>query len=933
MNISAKMRKPGALYACIAGMIILNNLFIRQLMRVSVVVTLLVLTTFQVLLATSTRGQSMSTEKVTIGLRHDNLTSGLKKIEQQTVFRFYYRKDEVKVLTNLNLPLGTRTVEETLNELLQNTFFSFRQIDGNILLERKTQQTDYEIKGRVLSSKYTGVEFASVSIKNIALNKIVQSTLTDTAGYFKLTATEKGDYLLRISALGADTLSVAVTLADARVVQLPDIVLNTNITHLKEVTIVSKKPLIEQKIDRTVLNVDALISNAGTTALDVLQKSPGVQVDEQNGNISLKGKLGVVIFIDDKPTYLSGEDLQSYLRSLPSSTLDQIEIMTNPPAKYDAAGNAGVINIRTKRSKAKGFNGGVNVSAIRGRKKFKTNNSVNFNYRDDKFNVFGNLSYNVQNSFNNLDIYRKYKNADGSTNSFFLQHNDIDRDAQAVNAKVGADYYQSDKTTWGIVLNGLYRPSTSNYLNTSRLLNSGSQLDSIILAHNVEKDRFKNGGINLNYRHQYDKNGRELTADIDYIGYQTDRNQQFNNESYLPDQTLVSQGLLLGKLPSNINILSVKTDYTHPLQNGLKLAAGLKSSYTKTDNLADYTNTVNNVTTPDYSKSNHFIYKENINAAYLNLNKDFKKLSIQAGLRVENTGSDGHQLGNAIKPDSAFKRNYTDLFPTLYFSYKLDTAGNNQFGLKYGRRIDRPYYRDLNPFVSPLDKFTYYVGNPLLNPAYSNNIELSHTFKNRITTTVSYGKTKDDVSETIQIVNGIYYSRPGNIGSTVTKSISVDATLDPAPWFSFHIYTEVTHNEYKSSFYTGLLDTKGTYFYVQPVLQFNISKTWNAQLDGFYQSKVTAAQFIAGSRGQLNGGVSKKLSASTTLKLTVNDIFYSYVNSGVINNLALTDASYHNKIDTRLAVLALSYRFGKAISNQRKHEANGAQSEQNRAGN
>ncbi|MDB5086097.1 MAG: Outer rane receptor protein mostly Fe transport [Mucilaginibacter sp.] len=932
MNFSAKMRKPGELFANLPGIITANKTFIRQLMRISVLVTLILLTTFQLLLATAGKGQDITTEKVTLGLKQQSVETAIKAMERQTSFVYYYRKADLKKLTNITLPYGTRTVEQTLQELLKNTFVSYRQVNQNIFIEKQTKQTAYEIKGRVINIARKPVDYANVSIQKADFGKVLQSVVTDTGGYFKLNLTEKGNYLLKISAVGMDSISVAVSLADLKTIQLPDIVLGTKTTNLKEVTIVSKKPLIEQKIDRTVVNVDALISNAGTTALEVLEKSPGVQVDEQNGSISLKGKAGVAIYIDDKPTYLSGDDLQNYLRSLPSSTLDQVEIMTNPPAKYDAAGNSGVINIRTKRNKAKGFNGGFSLAYVQG-VKAKTNNSFNFNYRDNKFNFFGTASYNVQNGFNYLDINRRYENADGSTSSYFMQHNDITNNGQAVNTKIGMDYYQSDKTTWGIVLNGMYRPSTNNFLNTSKLLNAGSQLDSLILAHNRESDHFKNGGINLNYRHEYDKNGKELTADLDYIVYRNNRNQQFNNESYLPDQTLISKDLLTGTLPSDIHIYSAKTDYTHPLAGGFKLAAGVKSSYTQTDNLAVYSNTVNNVTTPDYDKSNHFIYKENINAAYLNLNKDFKNLSIQAGLRVENTGSDGHQLGNAIRPDSAFKRNYTDLFPTFYLLYKLDTAGNNQLGLKYGRRINRPYYQDLNPFITPLDKFTYYVGNPLLNPAFTNNIELSHTFKNRITTTISYGKTTNDVDETIQILNGIYYSRPGNIGSTISKTISIDASFDPASWFNFHIYAEVGNNEYKSNFYTGPLDTKGTYVYIQPILQFSISKTWNAQLDGYYQSKITYAQFVLGNREQVNGGVSKKLSASTTLKLTVNDIFYIYRNTGVINNLALAEASYHNRNDTRLAVLTLSYRFGKAIANQRQHEANGAESEKNRVKN
>lgn len=930
MNISAIMRKPWALYAHITGNKQNRSLLIRQLMRISILVTIIIITALSALLALPVKGQSMAADKVYVGLKNESLETAIKKIEQQTSLRFFYRKKEIKSFTNLTLPPETRTIEQTLRELFQNTFFYFRQVDKNILISKSDSLPAYQIKGRVVNTAHKPIDYAGISLQKD--EKTILSTTADTGGYFKFDIADKGDYLLKISAVGMDSIMVAITLSNIKTVQLPDVVVSSNVTTLKEVTIVSKKPLIEQKIDRTVLNVDALLSNAGTTALEVLAKSPGVMVDEQSGNISLKGKSGVVIFIDDKPTYLSGEDLQNYLRSLPSSTLDQVEIMTNPPAKYDAAGNAGVINIRTKKSKVKGFNGGFSLAYVQG-VKAKTNNSFNFNYRDNRFNFFGTLSYNVRNNFNYLDIDRRYEHADGSTSSYFRQHNDITNTGQVVNTKIGADYYQSEKTTWGIVLNGMYRPSTNNFSNTSKLLDASSQLDSVILAHNRENDHFKNRGINLNYRHEYDKNGSELTADADYIVYQNDRKQLFNNESYLPDMTLISQDELTGKLPSDIRIYSAKTDYTHPLSSGLKLAAGLKSSYTKTDNLAVYTNTVNNITTPDYDKSNHFIYKENINAAYLNLNQDFKKLSIQAGLRVENTGSNGHQLGNAMKPDSAFKRNYTDLFPTFYLSYKLDTGGNNQLGLKYGRRINRPFYQDLNPFITPLDKFTYYVGNPLLNPAYSNNFELSHTFKNRITTTISYGKTKDDSDETIQILNGIYYSRPGNIGSTITKSISVDAGFDPTTWFNLHIYAEVTANEFKSAFYTGLLDTKGTFFYIQPVLQFTLSKSWNAQLDGFYQSKVTYAQFVLGSRGQVNGGVSKKLSASTTLKLTVNDIFYSYRNTGVINNLALAEASYHNRNDTRLAVLTLSYRFGKAITNQRQHEANGAESEKNRVKN
>lgn len=790
-------------------------------------------------------------------------------------------------------------------------------------------QSNISISGKIVSAEGKPLDGATVYLKTTSDSTLVKTAIAGRDGTYQLEQLKKGNYRLYITMVGFVTYKSQPVQLEQNIT-LPAISLQGGGTALKEVTITAQKPLVEHLVDRTIVNVDALISNSGSTAMDVLEKSPGVIVD-QNGAISLKGKSGVKIFIDDKPTYLSGADLENYLRSLSASTIDQVELMTNPPAKYDAAGNGGVINIRIKKNKARGFNGSLNLRYSQGRFG-KTNNSFNFNYRNNKFNVFGNMSYSTANNFNDLDINRHFLNADGSIASNFLQNSYIHRTSKSYNTKIGVDYYASDKTTFGINLTGLINPADDKTLNTSKLLNASDVLDSTIVAVNREQSKLKNGGINLNYRHQYDKKGKELTFDLDYLVYHTADEQSFDNTTYLPNNNMINHDLLTGNLPSNIDIYSAKTDYTHPLANGIKLGGGLKTSYTKTNNIADYFYTANGVTAPDYGKTNHFIYKENINAGYLNLNKDWKRVSVQAGLRFENTSSDGHQLGNIQKPDSVFKRNYNGLFPTLYVQYKLDTAGNQTININYGRRIDRPYYEDLNPFLSPLDKFTYYTGNPFLKPAYTNSIELSHTWKN-ITTTLSYSKTKDEVNETIEIVDGIYYSRPGNIGSKIVKGISVDAGFDPAKWFNIHFYGHVMNVHTISDFYTGQLNTQGTYYFIRPVLQFKLPKDWTAQLDGGYQSSVTNAQFVTIGMGKINTAVSKKLSPSTTLKLVVNDVFRTFISGGDINNLANTRADYRNIRDSRTTVLSLSYRFGKAISDQRKHESNGAESEQNRVKN
>jgi outer membrane receptor protein involved in Fe transport len=785
------------------------------------------------------------------------------------------------------------------------------------------------ITGKIKSTDAKPLDGATVYLYKVTDSALVKTGVADVMGTYILKNVKAGQYKMAISMIGYQNYKSAPFTFEKDIV-LPDIILQLAGKELKEVAVVAQKQLVEHKIDRTVVNVDAMIGNGGNTAMDVLDKSPGVIVD-QNGGISLNGSGSVKIYIDDKPTYLSGTDLQNYLRSLPASTIDQVELMTNPPAKYDAAGNGGVINIRIKRNKAKGFNGGLNMNYTQG-KYGKTINSFNFNFRDNKINVFGNLAYSTFNSFNDLVINRYFLNDDGSPASNFLQHSFIRRQTKNLNLRLGADYYVSDKTTIGINIFGLLNPGDINTRNTSKLLDAANVLDSTIVADNKEHINFKNGNVNLNYRHQYNKKGQELTVDLDYLDYDNSTKQSFLNTGYLPDGTVISNDLLTGNLPENIHIYSAKTDYTHPLTNGVKLEAGLKISNTQTDNIANYFYTINNVTNPDYGKTNHFIYKEQINAAYINTSKDWKRFSAQAGLRFENTTSNGHQLGNVQKSDSTFKRNYNGLFPTVYLQYKLDTAGSQSISLNYGRRIDRPYYEDLNPFLSPLDKFTYYTGNPFLKPSYTNNIELAYNWKN-VTVTLNYSNTQDDVNETIEIVNGIYYSRPGNLGSITVKGIAADAGFDLAKWLNFHIYSRVSNIHSVSEFYTGTLNTQGTYFFVRPVFKFKLPHDWTTQLDGGYQSRVTNAQFVTTSRGRVNASVSKKFSPSFTVSLVANDIFYTFNGGGVINNLANTRANWTNLGDSRNLALSLSYRFGKTISGLRKHDANGAESEQNRVKN
>jgi len=789
-------------------------------------------------------------------------------------------------------------------------------------------QLSYTISGSVKDTEAKPADAATVALIKAADSALVKMTLADEQGRYVLEEIPAGVYRLWVTMVGyQDYKSDTFSLTD-RSINWPDIGLRHAGSTLEEVKISGRKAFIERKADRTVVNVDALIANAGSTALEVLERSPGIRVDE-DGNISMKGKQGVVVYIDDKPTYMSGTDLQHYLRSLPSSALEQLELMPNPPARYDAAGSAGVINIRTRKNRASGFNGNLNLGYTQG-KYARSNNSLNLSFRKGRFNLSANLGYNRQNGFNDLDIFRRYKNSDESTRSYFVQNTYIRTKGNGYSGRLALDFYQDEKTTWGLQLNGQLRDGTQTNDNVSIVQNAAQQTDSVIRALNTEKERFRTGGINLNYRRRFNGEGHTLTADLNYIRYKTNSDQVFDNAGYGSDGNLTARDQLTGRLPAVIDIYAAQADYTRPLTGEYVFSAGAKSSYIKTDNLAEYFYTKDNVTSPDYDKSNNFVYKEHISAAYLNLNKDFGKLSVQAGLRLEHTSSDGHQLGNLQKPDSLFTRTYTSLFPTLYLSYKPDSAASSQFNLNYGRRINRPYYQDLNPFISPLDKFTYYVGNPFLKPAFTHSLELSYTYRNKITAALSYARTRDEVNETIEMAGNTYYSRPGNIGRTTAMSLSLNATLEPFPWLSLNGYTEVANIHSRSDFYTGLLDTRGTFWFVQPQAQARLGKGWVAELSGRYNTDITNAQFVSGATGGINAALQKSVGKSATVRLSMNDIFYTTVNKGTIYNLALTDASYYNKFDTRMATLSFSYRFGKAIADERRHHSTGAEAEKGR---
>ncbi len=792
-------------------------------------------------------------------------------------------------------------------------------------------QGEGTINGKIITTERKPLEGCLVTLSSYRANNIIKTAFTDSLGDYLFSGLQADTFRLTVALNGynspeKDTVIIA---AKNSITSLNDIILTQKEHLLSEVTVTGTIPFIERKIDRTIINPEAQISNAGSNILDVLAKAPGVQVS-QNGGISLKGKPGVVILVDDKPTYLSGTELQAYLKTITTAEVKQIEIIPNPPAKYDAEGNAGVINIKTKKWKQKGLNGNATINYGQGRYPRSSNNVV-LNYSNSKFAFFSGIGAAAQGFFQDLQISRTYKNADLSPKTYFNQRTYIKIISQSYSLRAGLDYYLNAKTTLGINARGLAAPTLAFNDNNAQLLNSKQLLDNTVLATNNEKNVFINGTFNINLRHQFDTTGKQLVTHLDYVTYRANIKQVFSNNVLLPDGTKIYNDQQNGDLPSHINIYALKSDYENPLNNDAKVEAGIKTSYITTNNQAFYTITKNSITENNYDLTNQFKYKELINAAYVNFSKTFKRVDLQGGLRFESTIINGNQAGNAIKPSSAFKRIYNNAFPTFFALFRLDSAANHSLTISYGYRIDRPFFKDLNPFVRPLDKYTYYAGNPFIQPTFNHSASLAYSFKTYLTTTFSYSHFANNISETIEINNGIYYSRPGNIGESNLFTLSAESTIPFAKWLSTTIYSELVYAKYNSQLYTQKLNAEGLYCSININNAFTFKDGWSAELSGQFISNSIDAQFSFKAFGSANLGIQKKiLKNQGTLKLSATDIFYTNRIRGTINNLELTDANWKSVTDSRVVALTFSYRFGVAGSTKPRQNTFGSDAEQSR---
>ncbi|MBD0331304.1 MAG: TonB-dependent receptor [Chitinophagaceae bacterium] len=782
-----------------------------------------------------------------------------------------------------------------------------------------------QINGLAKDESGAPLSGATVNLLKAADSSITKLAVTKADGSYSFTSIKEGNYKVLVTYVGYKPSSSPTFPFSSSDVAVPELRLSRIPGSLGNVTLTARKPMVEVKADKTILNVEGTINATGSNALELLRKSPGVLLDKDD-NISLAGKNGVQVYVDGRSTPLAGQDLAHYLKSIQSSQIEAIELITNPSAKYDAAGNAGIINIRLVKNKAYGTNGSVNAGWNMGITA-KYNAGTSLNYRNKYVNIFSTYNFSYAPNEQHLTVRRTL------LDSLFDQTGTIFDVRRSHNFKIGADYFINKKNTIGVMVNGVLADPTSTANSKTVISNAaGTKVDRILIADNRNHMKRYNANVNLNYNYT-DSKGTSLVINADRGSYDLNSDQMQGNYYYnAADRAKLNDVIYHIVSPAQININSVKADYEQNFLKG-KLGIGAKNAWVKTDNDFQRYNVYTSGEELDKDRSNHFIYKENINAGYVNYNRQFKKFMIQAGLRMENTVSEGVSNGlkfngtGYITSNSLFKRTYTDLFPSAAITFNKNPK--KLWSLSYSRRIDRPAYQDLNPFEFKLDEYTFMKGNINLRPQYTNSFGITHTYNYKLNMTLNYSHVNDlftQIFDTVEKSKAFVSKRNLATQNIVNFNVSY-----PFQYKSYSLFTNMSSNysKYQADFGTGReidLAAIGFNLFVQNSLKF--AKTWTAELSGFYNAPtIYMGSFKGKAIYNVDAGMSKQvLKGRATVKASVSDVFHT-MRFAATSNFAGQTIKFNYRQESRQFKLSFNYRFGNNGVKPARQRTTGAEDE------
>ena len=767
----------------------------------------------------------------------------------------------------------------------------------------------------VYNHQKEAVEGVTVALYSAKDTVLLRTALSEKNGEVRLTGLPAGDYFLKLTHTAYQNLSTPFLTLPASGTLTSFVLQPTGAKTMESVTVTAQKPFIQRLQDRIVVNIEGSPISAGASAIEVLERSPGITLD-QNDALSLRGKAGVLVLIDGKPTPMSGKDLTAYLRSLPASALERIEIITNPSAKYEAAGTAGIIDIRFKKDQRLGTNGTFTAAVGHG-VLLKTSTGATFNHRSKKVNLFGSYNLSYRKDLNDLTQSRNFYES-GKFAGRDIKENYLINTSTGNNLRLGMDYFLTAKTTLGVVATGNKNGSRPVSDNRSTNLNENGQPISYFTTDINNRGRSTNGMVNLNLRHQFSKD-REVTFDVDFGLFRSSALSSILTR-FFGNNGASTQGedLLEGDQTSKLMLKAAKGDYTSRGKTGIKWEMGGRASVVNADNDVQFFNVLASGRKVDSTKTNRFFYEEFNGAGYINAGKQWKKWGLQVGLRGEQTLINTMQVVSKIDWDSS----YFQLFPSAFVNYK--PTAHQTIGASVSRRIGRPAYGQLNPFLFLSDATAYTTGNPELLPQLTWSFEANYTYKN-LFFVLEYSRTDQPqmlvIAPLLSILpdfpidpradSNITVERTVNLGRTNHYGLTVSAPVRLAKWWNSFNNANLLYNRFEGNVGGVALDNGMPAFYLQSNHNFTFSKGWTAEFSGAFFSGRRSGYAVFRPLGWVNAGLQKTVwKGAGNFRLNVSDIF----RTRVLRFAAEYKGVYHDTgtafRDPRVVNFGFTFRFG-----------------------
>ena len=775
-----------------------------------------------------------------------------------------------------------------------------------------------QLSGTVIDSLTKGkMPFASVIIEQNG--KEIAGIQTSQNGVFSTKKIPCGKYSLRVQYLGYKAYNSFFTIEESDV-SLAPIKLIIDQINLSEVKVVGKKPFIEQSIDKMILNVSESITGAGGFVTDLLKRVPGMSVSNE-GTLMFRGRKGTQVMIDGKLINLSSEDIGKLLESMPTGSVDKIEIIINPSAKYDAEGRgAGVVNIKTIKGKSWGTNGNYNASIGMG-EKYRYNTGIDLNYRGEKVNLYG--SYNrVDNQQNNIINTQSIRNK-----TLFDEINTINTHRLNNTVRLGFDYQLNKRNTFGILLTGFDNQAPAkgnvdiNFINTPKTIADSTQNSQL------NRDlQWNNKTINLNLFRIIDSTGKNLKIDLDYLYNYNKAVESFIIKRSFPNNPNSFYNYFRNNMPLKVEIASANIDYINPLSNGRELSMGIKTRMTWLNSDTRFEIPQNDTWQTDINRTNLFEFKENVTAAYINYKTKYEGINLVLGLRGEHTSI----KGNSITREEVFTQNYFQLFPNITLQKKY--GKDHETKISYQKSIGRPSYNQFNPFVTYYDNYNLSKGNPNLTPAIYHSVDATYSYKDAlfigVGVNINDGTITKLARQTGQVLAYVYE----NFGYGEDYYFYTDYIKNPVKWWNTNNSLGIYYQRIKGNYDNLTYQYQTPYYAFYSINTFTLGNGYNAEFAGYYKSDGLFGLYETTKYVHFETGLSKTiLEGKGSLKLSVTDIFNG-LKLGWDVRFSNLDLSGRRKDETRFVKLNFTYHFGNSNVKRSRNRQTGLNEESKRLG-